>query len=50
MPCKRPHWYHALSLQVLSVQDDRISALTMFMKPLTATLFPAFRLPLTLES
>jgi RNA polymerase sigma-70 factor (ECF subfamily) len=42
--------WNAHSLQVLCVQDDRISALTMFMKPLTATLFPAFRLPLILEN
>jgi RNA polymerase sigma-70 factor (ECF subfamily) len=42
--------WNAHSLQVLSVEDDRVSALTMFMKPLTATLFPAFRLPLILES
>ena len=42
--------WNAHSLQVLSVQDDRISALTMFMKPLSVTLFPAFRLPLVLEN
>jgi RNA polymerase sigma-70 factor (ECF subfamily) len=42
--------WNAHSLQVLSLQEDRISTLTMFMKPLTATLFPAFQLPLVLEN
>jgi RNA polymerase sigma-70 factor (ECF subfamily) len=42
--------WSAHSLQVLCVQDDRIAALTMFMKPLTARLFPAFRLPLILDN
>jgi RNA polymerase sigma-70 factor, ECF subfamily len=42
-----PGW-NAHSLQVLSVQEEHISALTVFMKPLTEALFPAFRLPLTL--
>jgi RNA polymerase sigma-70 factor (ECF subfamily) len=41
--------WNAHSLQVLSVENDRISTLTMFMKPLTATIFPAFRLSLSLE-
>ena len=45
-----PTGWNAHSLQVLSVHDGRISALTMFMKPLTATVFPAFRLPLILEN
>ncbi len=40
--------WNAHSLQVLSAHDERIASLTMFMKPLTLTLFPAFRLPLTL--
>jgi len=40
--------WNAHSLQVLSLQEDRIAALTVFMKPLTAMLFPAFRLPLAL--
>jgi RNA polymerase sigma-70 factor (ECF subfamily) len=39
-----PGW-NAHSLQVLSMGDEHISALTMFMKPLTQALFPAFRLP-----
>ncbi len=42
--------WNAHSLQVLGLHRDGISALTLFMKPLTAVLFPAFRLPLTLES
>ena len=41
--------WNAHSLQVLSVQQKSISALTMFMQPLSATLFPLFRLPLTLQ-
>jgi RNA polymerase sigma-70 factor (ECF subfamily) len=40
--------WNAHSLQVLWVGDERISGLTMFMKPMTEALFPAFRLPLTL--
>jgi hypothetical protein len=36
-------------LQVLSIRDDRITQLTLFMKPLGPQLFPAFRLPLTLR-
>jgi RNA polymerase sigma-70 factor, ECF subfamily len=42
--------WDAHSLQVLTLRADRISALTMFMKPLAATIFPAFRLPLILEN
>ena len=41
--------WDAHSLQVLSTQVGRISALRMFMKPLATALFPAFRLPLTLR-
>lgn len=41
--------WNAHSLQVLSARDAHIAALTMFMKPLALTLFPAFRLPLSLE-
>lgn len=41
--------WNAHSLQVLSLQGESIAALTMFMKPLTATVFPAFRLPLVLQ-
>jgi RNA polymerase sigma-70 factor, ECF subfamily len=44
-----PGLWNAHSLQVLSVHDDRISRLTMFMKPLGPELFPAFRLPSTLR-
>jgi RNA polymerase sigma-70 factor (ECF subfamily) len=44
-----PGVWNAHSLQVLSVRDDRISQLTLFMKPLGPQLFPAFRLPLTLR-
>ena len=40
--------WNAHSLQVLSTRDEGIAALTMFMKPLALTIFPAFRLPLTL--
>jgi len=42
-----PRVWHAHSLQVLSVRDEGISQLTLFMKPLGPSLFPAFRLPLT---
>jgi len=45
-----PEGWNAHSLQVLGLHHDRISALTLFMKPLTGVLFPAFRLPLTLEN
>lgn len=41
--------WNAHSLQVLAAREAQIGALTMFMKPLALTLFPAFRLPLTLE-
>jgi RNA polymerase sigma-70 factor (ECF subfamily) len=41
------HW-NAHSIQVLSVRDAGIVSLTMFMKPLSSTLFPAFKLPLAL--
>jgi len=44
-----PRVWNAHSLQVLSVRDDRITQLTLFMKPLGPELFPAFRLPLTLR-
>jgi RNA polymerase sigma-70 factor (ECF subfamily) len=44
-----PGLWNAHSLQVLSVRDERISQLTMFMKPLALELFPAFSLPLTLR-
>jgi RNA polymerase sigma-70 factor (ECF subfamily) len=44
-----PRVWNAHSLQVLSVRDERISQLTLFMKPLGPDLFPAFRLPLTLR-
>ena len=44
-----PRVWNAHSLQVLSIRDDRISQLTLFMKPLGPDLFPAFRLPLTLR-
>jgi RNA polymerase sigma-70 factor, ECF subfamily len=44
-----PGLWSAHSLQVLSIRDDRISRLTMFMKPLGPELFPAFRLPSTLR-
>jgi|KBSSwiStaDraftv2_1062776.scaffolds.fasta_scaffold12803_2 RNA polymerase sigma-70 factor (ECF subfamily) len=44
-----PGLWNAHSLQVLSIRDDRISQLTLFMKPLGPQLFPAFRLPLTLQ-
>jgi RNA polymerase sigma-70 factor (ECF subfamily) len=44
-----PGLWHAHSLQVLSIRDDRITQLTLFMKPLGPQLFPAFRLPLTLR-
>jgi RNA polymerase sigma-70 factor, ECF subfamily len=44
-----PRVWHAHSLQVLSVRDERITQLTLFMKPLGPDLFPAFRLPLTLR-
>lgn len=38
----------AHSLQVLTLQDARISSMTMFMQPLAAEIYPAFRLPLSL--
>jgi len=41
--------WNAHSLQLLSVRDQSINTLTMFMKPLATTLFPAFRLPLVLN-
>jgi RNA polymerase sigma-70 factor (ECF subfamily) len=44
-----PHVWNAHSLQVLSIRDERITQLTLFMKPLGSDLFPAFRLPLTLR-
>jgi RNA polymerase sigma-70 factor, ECF subfamily len=44
-----PAVWQAHSLQVLGLHHDQISTLTLFVKPLAATLFPAFRLPLTLE-
>lgn len=44
-----PPVWNAHSLQVLSVLDNRISQLAMFMKPLGPALFPAFRLPLILS-
>jgi len=44
-----PGVWTAHSLQVLSVRDDRISQLTLFMKPLSPQLFPAFKLPLALR-
>ncbi|MDE2448253.1 MAG: sigma-70 family RNA polymerase sigma factor [Gammaproteobacteria bacterium] len=44
-----PGWWNAHSLQVLSLQGESITALTMFVKPLTVTVFPAFRLPLVLQ-
>jgi RNA polymerase sigma-70 factor (ECF subfamily) len=44
-----PRVWNAHSLQVLTVRDDRISQLTMFMKPLGHELFPAFKLPLILR-
>lgn len=40
--------WNAHSLQVLSTRDEGIEALTMFMRPLAVTIFPAFRLPLAL--
>jgi RNA polymerase sigma-70 factor, ECF subfamily len=42
--------WKAHSLQVLSIRDDRISALTFFLQPLTFGLFEAFRLPQTMQS
>lgn len=39
----------AHSLQVLSLADERVSALTMFMKPLSLPIYPAFGLPLVLQ-
>jgi RNA polymerase sigma-70 factor (ECF subfamily) len=42
--------WKAHSLQVLSIRDDRISALTFFLQPLTFELFEAFRLPQTMQS
>ena len=44
-----PRVWNAHSLQVLSARDERITQLTLFMKPLGPDLFPAFRLPLTLR-
>jgi RNA polymerase sigma-70 factor (ECF subfamily) len=44
-----PGLWNAHSLQVLSVHDDRITQLTLFMKPLGPQLFPAFKLPLALR-
>src|SRR5581483_5420515 len=44
-----PGLWNAHSLQVLSIRDERISQLTLFMKPLGSDLFPAFRLPLILR-
>jgi RNA polymerase sigma-70 factor, ECF subfamily len=41
--------WNAHSLQVLSMQGNGIAELTMFMKPLVLTIFPAFHLPITLE-
>jgi len=41
--------WKAHSLQVLSMGENDIAGLTMFMKPLALKIFPAFRLPLTLE-
>ena len=41
--------WSAHSLQVLLARDAQIAELTMFMKPLALTLFPAFRLPLAVE-
>lgn len=40
-----PRVWNAHSLHVLSILDNRISQLTMFMNPLGHALFPAFRLP-----
>jgi RNA polymerase sigma-70 factor (ECF subfamily) len=42
--------WNAHSLQVLAIRDDRIASLTLFVRPLAISLFPAFRLPLTLEN
>jgi RNA polymerase sigma-70 factor (ECF subfamily) len=44
-----PRLWNAHSLQVLSIRNDQIARLTLFMKPLALELFPAFRLPLTLR-
>lgn len=41
--------WNAHSLQVLSVRAGQIASITTFMKPLAATLFPAFKLPLALS-
>ena len=41
--------WNAHSLQVLSMRDQGIAALTMFMRPLSSRIFPAFHLPLTLS-
>jgi RNA polymerase sigma-70 factor, ECF subfamily len=45
----QPGQWRAHSLQVLSLQDQRIRTLTMFMRPLATAIFPAFRLPLILQ-
>jgi RNA polymerase sigma-70 factor (ECF subfamily) len=44
-----PRVWNAHSLQVLSIRDEQITQLTLFMKPLGTKLFPAFRLPTTLR-
>ncbi len=44
-----PRVWNAHSLQVLSIRDERVTQLTLFMKPLGSDLFPAFRLPLILR-
>jgi RNA polymerase sigma-70 factor (ECF subfamily) len=44
-----PGQWNAHSLQVLSLRDESITALTMFMKPLATVVFPAFGLPAVLR-
>ena len=42
--------WKAHSLQLLSIGDDGVSALTAFLQPLSSRLFEAFRLPQTMPS